>query len=73
MFEFIVIVLFVWLSIKTLGLALKLTWGLANIAAIILLVMALPVLIGCLLVAGGIILLLPLGLAALACGIVYCS
>ena len=42
MFELLTIVVFVWLLIKTIGLAFKLTWGMAKIVASILLVLALP-------------------------------
>jgi hypothetical protein len=62
LFELFVVILFGWLSVKTLGLVLRLTWGLASIAATALLVLALPALLVGLLVAGGAILLLPLAL-----------
>ena len=69
MFEFIVIVLFIWLSVKVIGLALKLTWCAAKILASLLFVIALPMLIGCILFASGVILLLPVLLIAAAVGI----
>ncbi len=69
MFELLILILFGWLSLKALGLGLRLTWGLAKIVAAILFVVALPTLIGCLLFAGGVILLLPLVLVAAACGV----
>ncbi len=69
MFEFIVIVLFIWLSVKAIGLALKLTWCAAKILASLLFVIALPLLIGCILFASGVILLLPVLLIAAAVGI----
>lgn len=47
------IVGFVWLSVKAIGLAFRATWGSAKVAAAILFTLALPALIGCLLVAGG--------------------
>lgn len=59
MIEILVLVLFVWLSIKTIGIALKLAWSTANILVALLFVITLPVLILCLLFAGGIVLLLP--------------
>lgn len=59
MFELLVIVLFIWLSVKVIGLAFKLTWGAAKILASILFVFAIPALIGCVLFAGGVILLVP--------------
>lgn len=62
MFELLVVILFGWLSIKVIGLGLRLTWGFAKVIAGLLFIIALPTLIGCLLFAGGVILLLPLAL-----------
>ena len=36
MFELLTIIVFVWLLIKAIGLAFKLTWGMAKIIASIL-------------------------------------
>ena len=72
MFELIVLILFVWLSVKAVGLTLRLTWGAAKICAAILSAIAFPLMLGCLLFAGGLILLLPLLLIAAVCGIVKC-
>ena len=69
MFELIVIILFIWLSIKAISLAIRLTWGAAKIVASLLMVIALPVLIGCILFASGVILLIPILLIAVAIGI----
>lgn len=69
MFELLVIAFFVWLLIKTIGLAFKLTWGMAKVAASILMVLALPVLIASLLFAGGIVLLIPVAMIGIAFGI----
>ena len=69
MFELIVCILFVWLFTKALGLAFQITWGLAKAAALILFAIALPTLIGCLLVTGGALLLIPVALMAGAWGI----
>ena len=69
MFELLTIVVFVWLLIKTIGLAFKLTWGLAKIVASILLVLALPLLIVCLLFVGGAILIVPVAMIGIAAGI----
>lgn len=69
MFDIIVIALFVWLFFGAVKLAFKVTWGLAKILATVLFVVALPSLIGCLMIAGGFLLLIPLGLVALAFGI----
>lgn len=69
MFELLILILFGWLSLKALGLGLRLTWGMAKIVAAILFVVALPTLIGCMMFAGGVILLLPVILAGAACGV----
>ncbi|MBE6935771.1 MAG: hypothetical protein E7458_04630 [Ruminococcaceae bacterium] len=69
MFELIVVIIFFWLLIRAVGFACRLTWGMAKVAAGILMVLALPLLLVCLLFAGGILLLLPLGMIAMAAGI----
>lgn len=69
MFEFLMIIFFLWLMIKAIGFALKLTWGVAKIAASILMVVALPVLVLCLLFAGGLLLIIPVILVGIAAGI----
>ena len=69
MFELLTIVIFICLLAKTIGLALKLTWGLAKIAASILIGLAFPVLIVCFLFVGGIALLVPIVMIAIAAGI----
>ena len=69
MFELLTIILFIWLLGKAIGLAFKLTWGVAKVAASILMVIALPALVLCLLFAGGIALIVPLAIIGLAVGI----
>lgn len=69
MFEFFMIIFFLWLMIRAIGFALKLTWGVAKIAASILMVVALPVLVLCLLFAGGLLLIIPVILVGIAAGI----
>ena len=69
MFELLTIILFIWLLGKAIGLAFKLTWGVAKVAASILMVIALPVLVLCLLFAGGIALIVPLAIIGIAVGI----
>ena len=69
MFELLTVAIFIWLLVKTAGFAFRLTWGLAKIAASILIAVALPVLIVCLAFAGGIVLLVPLVMVAAAAGI----
>lgn len=69
MFEIITLVVFIWLMVKAIGLAFKLTWGIAKIIASILMVLALPALIVCMIFVGGIALLVPLILIGIAAGI----
>jgi len=69
MFELLTVVIFAWLLIKTIGLTLKLTWGAAKIIASILIGLALPVLIICLVFAGGIALLVPIAVIGAAFGL----
>lgn len=69
MFEILTVVLFVWLMGKAIALAFKLTWGVAKVAASILMVVALPALVLCLLFAGGIALIVPLAIVGIAVGI----
>lgn len=66
MFEIICTVLFVWLFIKVLGLVVKVAWSLTKVLATILFIMALPALIVCFIFAGGLLLLIPVGLLGLA-------
>ena len=69
MFELLTIAIFIWLLAKSIGLALKLTWGVAKIAASILIGLAFPVLIVCFVFVGGIALLVPVIMIAIAAGI----
>ena len=69
MFELLTIAVFIWLLVKATGFAFKLTWGVAKIAASILIGVALPMLIVCLVFVSGIVLLVPLVLVAIAAGI----
>ena len=73
MFELLIIAIFFWLLVKAIGLAFKLTWGVAKITASILIGLALPVLIVCFLFVGGIALLVPVAMIAIAAGIVKIS
>lgn len=66
MFKLLVTAAFLWLLIKSLGFMFRLTWGLAKVVAAILLVLALPSLIVCLVFASGVILLIPILLMAAA-------
>ena len=69
MFELLMFVLFVWLFVKAIGLAVRVTWGLTKFSAVVLFTLALPALIGCFLLAGGVVLLIPVALVGAAFGI----
>ena len=69
MFELLTVVIFIWLLVKAAGFAFKLTWGVAKVVAAVLIGVALPVLIVCVVFVGGIVLLVPLGMIAIAVGI----
>ena len=69
MIQILVIALFCYLGFKALGLFFRIAWGAANIAATVLFVLALPMLVGCLVFAGGILLAIPLALMAVAFGL----
>ena len=70
MFEFITLVLFIWLSLATFRLTCKIAWGVAKLTAIILFGLAVPGLIGCFLLAGGFLFVFPLALVGIAFAIV---
>ena len=69
MFELLTIVIFIWLLVKATGLAFRLTWGAAKIVASILIGLAFPVMIVCFVFVGGIALLVPVVMIAIAAGI----
>lgn len=69
MMELLVLILFCWLFFKAMGLAFRMAWGAAKIVASMLFVVAVPLLILCLVFAGGIFLLLPLALVGIAFGL----
>jgi len=69
MMELLVVVLFCWLFFKAVGLAFRMAWGTAKILASVLFGLAVPLLVLCLIFAGGIFLLLPLALVGIAFGI----
>lgn len=69
MFEILTLIIFVWLMVKAIGLAFKLTWGIAKVIASILMIFALPALIVCMVFIGGIALLVPIILVCIAFGI----
>ena len=69
MMELLVLILFCWLFFKAVGLAFRMAWGAAKIIASVLFVLAVPLLILCLVFAGGVFLLLPLALVGIAFGL----
>lgn len=69
MLELLIWIVFIILAVKAAGLALRLTWGAAKLVAALLFAVALPGMILVMLFAGGALLLIPLGLAAAALGI----
>ena len=66
MLELIITVLFCWLLFTFFKLMFKLAWGATKIMALLLSVLAIPILIGGLLLAGGVILLLPVAMLVVA-------
>ena len=66
MFELLTIAVFIWLLVKAIGFAFRLTWGVAKIIASILIGLAFPLLIVCLIFAGGILMLIPVIMIAVA-------
>jgi len=69
MIELLVVILFCWLFFKAIGLAFRMAWGTAKILASVLFTVAVPLLILCLVFAGGVFLLLPLALIGIAFGV----
>lgn len=66
MLNLLIIALFCWLFFKALGLAFRMVWGAAKIAASGLFAVAVPLLVVCLIFAGGLVLLVPVALMGLA-------
>lgn len=69
MLEILTVILFCWLFFKTIGLAFRVAWGTTKLIASLLFALAVPMLIICLIFAGGIALLLPLALVGIAFGL----
>ena len=59
MFEILVTLLSLWLFTGAVKLAFKITWGATKIIASVLLGVAVPALIACLIFAGGAVILIP--------------
>ena len=66
MFEILTIAIFIWLLMKAVSFALRLTWGLAKIIASILIGLAFPALVLAVVFAGGVLLLIPIAMVAIA-------
>ena len=69
MLELLLVIAFGWLFIKAMGLAFKVAWGVTKIVAMLLFVLACPLLIAGLLFAGGVVLLLPVAMIGVAFGL----
>ena len=69
MTELLIVILFCWLFFKAMGLAFRMAWGTAKIIASVLFAVAVPLLVLCLVFAGGVFLLLPLALIGIAFGV----
>lgn len=68
MVELLTVIVFCWLFFKAVGLAFRMAWGTAKIVASVLFAVAVPLLVLCLIFAGGVFLLLPLALVGIAFG-----
>ncbi len=69
MLEILIVILFFGLALKVLKLAFKVTWGLTKFVAWLLFGVAVPMLFWCLSIAGGLLILVPLGLICIAFGL----
>ena len=67
--ELLILIAFCGFFFRAVGLAFRMAWGIAKIVASLLFAVAIPLLIGCLVFAGGLVLLVPLLLVAIAFGI----
>lgn len=69
MLEVLFTVLFIWLLFKVIGLAFRVAWGAAKIAASVLFTLAVPLLVLCLIFAGGMLILIPIAMLGAAFGL----
>ena len=69
MLELLMVIVFCWLFFKALGLAFRAAWGTAKILASLLLAVAVPLLVICIVFAGGLMVLLPVALIGAAFGL----
>lgn len=65
MIQLMLLILFIWFCVKVVGVFLKLAGGAIKVVLGIVLVLALPALLVCLLLCSGIVLLAPAGLMML--------
>lgn len=68
--ELLILIAFCGFFFRAVGLAFRMAWGIAKIALSLVLAVAGPLFVGCLVFAGGLALLVPLVLIAIAFGIV---
>ena len=66
MLDILFTVLFCWLFFKAMGIAFHVAWGTAKLIASLLFAVALPMLVLLLVFAGGLLLLVPLAMVAIA-------
>lgn len=66
MLDILFTVLFCWLFFKAMGIAFHVAWGTAKLIASLLFAAALPMLVLMLVFAGGLLLLVPLAMVAIA-------
>lgn len=66
MLEILFTVLFVWLLFKVIGLAFRVAWSATKIVASILFALAVPMLVLCLIFAGGLLILIPIAMLGAA-------
>ncbi len=69
MLEFLILICFCWLFFKAVGLAFKVAWGTTKMVASLLFTLAVPMMVLCLVFAGGLLLLVPLTLIGIAFGL----
>ena len=71
--DLLLTVLFVWLLFKSIGLVFRVAWSLTKLFALVLFVLSIPALVGCLLFAGGLLILIPVAMVGTAFGLLkYC-
>ena len=69
MLELLTVAIFFWLFFQSVGLAVRVTWGVTKIVASLLFAIAVPLLVLGLIFTGGLLLLVPVALIALAFGL----